>query len=63
MRAPEYPLKRVSESLNLSTASDGIATTCGLGLYLVREIMTSQGGEAAVIASGPGATLVLKFAA
>jgi signal transduction histidine kinase len=34
---------------------------CGLGLYLVREIMQAQGGEATVCGEGRGATFVLRF--
>ena len=34
---------------------------CGLGLYLVREIMEAQGGQAAVCGDGAGATFVLSF--
>jgi signal transduction histidine kinase len=34
---------------------------CGLGLYLVREIMEAQGGQAAVSGQGRGATFVLRF--
>ncbi|HZF95189.1 MAG TPA: HAMP domain-containing sensor histidine kinase [Allosphingosinicella sp.] len=34
---------------------------CGLGLHLVREIMRAHGGDAALIAEGPGATFRLEF--
>jgi signal transduction histidine kinase len=34
---------------------------CGLGLHLVREIMHAHGGEARLVASGPGALFRLDF--
>jgi signal transduction histidine kinase len=36
---------------------------CGLGLYLVREIMHAHGGEVSLIGSGPGSIFRLDFAA